>query len=62
MTPDQLKASITELVVLLQELDKLVPAKVDDELITFLQSLDQHPWLVILLAQAMTLSRQLKKK
>ncbi len=57
MKPEDLKEKIQELVLLLQELDRLVPNKIEEELISFLQSLDQHPWLYELLLNALVASR-----
>lgn len=60
MKPEDLKEKVSELVVLLQELDKLVPNKIEEELITFLQSLDSHPWMWDFLVNALTASRLAK--
>jgi hypothetical protein len=61
MTPDQLKASLEDLITILQALDRLLPNKVDEELISFLQSVTQHDWLLGLLLKALELSKGAKR-
>lgn len=60
MKVEELKEMTGELVLLLQELEKLIPGKIDPELISFLISLDQHPWQYELLLNALAASRAAK--
>jgi Tfp pilus assembly protein PilO len=61
MTPEQLKANLEDLITTLQALDRLLPNKVDEELISFLQSVTQHDWLLGLLLKALELSKAAKR-
>lgn len=61
MTADQLKANLEDLITILQALDRLLPNKVDEELISFLQSVTQHDWLLGLLLKALELSKAAKR-
>jgi hypothetical protein len=45
MTAPDLKEFVEDLIVFLQALDKLLPNKVDADLISFLQGVEAHPWL-----------------
>jgi hypothetical protein len=61
MTPEQFKANLEDLITTLQALDRLLPNKVDEELISFLQSVTQHDWLLGLLLKALELSKAAKR-
>jgi len=61
VSPDQLKANLEDLIIILQSLDRLLPNRVDEELISFLQSVTQHDWLLGLLLKALELSKAAKR-
>lgn len=50
MKTEDLQAIITDTVTFLQDLDKLLPNKVDEELIKFLNHVQGNTWLLDLLS------------
>jgi hypothetical protein len=62
VSPDQLKANLEDLITILQALDRLLPNRIEGDLILFLQSVTQHEWLLGLLLKALEMSKQLEPK
>ena len=59
MNASQLQEFIGEVLVFLQALDKAIPNKIDEELISFLQAVKDQPWFTELLVGV--LGKQVRK-
>jgi hypothetical protein len=57
MTPESLKQSLQDLIALLSSLDGLIPDKVDQELINFLTTIENSPWLQQLVINALNMKQ-----
>lgn len=61
MTSQELQNTVQDLISFLQALDKVIPNKVDTELISFLCSLNNNTWLYDLLLSAINSQAQATK-
>lgn len=61
-TKDDLQAMIQDVTTFLTDLDKVIPNKVDEELISFLQGINNHPWLVDLLLGSISAAKSLEAR
>lgn len=59
MTKNELQEIITDVVSFLKDIERVIPGKIDQELLSFLESILTHSWLVDLLLN--TLTKETKK-
>lgn len=53
---------IVDVSVFLKDLDKVLPNKVGEELLSFLDGINSHPWLVDLLLGTISVTKTLELK
>jgi hypothetical protein len=62
VTKDDLQGMITDVTTFLKDLDKVIPNKVDEELISFLDGINNHPWLADLLLGSISAAKAIESK
>lgn len=53
MTSKELQEFIGEVITFLQAVDKVIPSKIDQELVAFLQGIKDIPWLADMLVKVL---------
>jgi hypothetical protein len=59
---DDLVAMVADVTAFLRDVEKVLPNRVDEELLKFLDGINSHPWLVDLLLGSITASKALDQR